>query len=260
MDFRPVNSDHAVQSAAFSVLFDGAIPAPAIQSLRSRKDLTAELPAIQTPEAFEFNVGGGTPQVPQRLGGIQFSHLRPDGTPAWALRMVGNDLTVECTRYTRWERVWETTRKYLNAGLGVAQPSKRKVALIAHAVVDVFVANREDYDLTSLLRQSPLLAERVFSSGPTWHNHIGWFSEPMIDGPKAVWLNQLNVDAVRIPPDNQLVIQITHNQELRFAPAVEMSEMLPHLDRWFSDLHLANKRVLSDVLNSSVAKQIGLDA
>src|SRR5216684_499762 len=99
MDFQPINSDHAVQSAAFTIAFDGLIPLSAIQGLRGRKELIADLPAVQSPEGLEINVAGpALPPVQRRISGIQLSHLRPDGTPAWALRLMAQELAVECTR------------------------------------------------------------------------------------------------------------------------------------------------------------------
>jgi hypothetical protein len=115
MDFDPLNSEHAIQSVAFTVAFDGMLSPGAIHDLRSRTEIIAELPAVQAPQGFEFNMGGaptgGGPIQRRMIAGVQLSHLRPDGTPAWALRMMGNELSVECTRYTRWDKVWGTASR-----------------------------------------------------------------------------------------------------------------------------------------------------
>ncbi|MDI2109517.1 MULTISPECIES: hypothetical protein [Bradyrhizobium] len=255
MDFRPVNADHAVLSASFSAALDKPVSGSRLQLLSNRQDLLAELPAVQTPQGFELQVVPG--QVvphPQKLQGIQLSHLRPDGTAAWALRLLGIDLAVECNRYTRWDHVWDTARRYLKAGFEAA--GEHKVAAIGFVMVDAFVAKREDYDLQSLLRRGPLLADRIFSAGPTWHNYLGWFDERPSFVSNCHWLNQLNVEAVRLAPGD-LRVQIAHNQELRFEPASEIPSEAG-LDLWFSELHLNNKRVLADLLEPSVSGQIGL--
>jgi hypothetical protein len=254
MDFRPINSDHAVQSASCNVVFDQPVPAAQLQILRGRLDLLAELPAVQTPDSFEFQVGQGQVARPQRLAGLQMSHLRPDGTPAWALRVVGAQLGVDCNRYTRWDRVWSTVKKYLSAGFEAA--ASRQVAAVGFVVADAFIANREEYELTSLFRPGPLLAGRIFSAGPTWHNHLGWFASSPSFLADSHWLNQLNIDAFRLGPDN-LRIQITHNQELRLDSAIDIPTERD-LDKWFAELHLNNKHVLSSLLQPSVSQQIGL--
>lgn len=252
MDFRPLNSDHAVQTASFNFLLDGIVPPEAAQALRYRKELLAELPAVQNPEVLELTPGGVTKA--QRIGGIQLSHLRPDGTPSWALRIVGNEVSVECSRYTRWDRVWESASRYLSAGLEAAQQAKRQVMVVGLTVADTFIANREPYDLRTLLREGPNLADRVFRAGPTWHNHIGWFGQSASLKPGSYWLNQLNIDAARI--SDELRINIAHNQELRQdQPSPIDLAQLPNL---FRELHLHNKEVLFELLRPEMAQQIGL--
>ena len=102
-DFVPFNSEHAVVAAAFTIVLDGEVSPSVVQDLRARKDLSTELPAFHTPEFFEFSPGSGTKFLPRSA--VQLSHLRPDGTPAWLLRLLGRQLSVECTRYSRWRRL-----------------------------------------------------------------------------------------------------------------------------------------------------------
>jgi hypothetical protein len=138
MDFKPINGEHSVQSAAFTVVFDGPLHPSAVQHLQNRQDLLKELPAVQQPQALEMVVMGGTP-TPRRISGVQLSHLRPDGTAAWALRLVGAELSVECTRYTRWKHVWKAAQQYLMAALEVVAglpEEARKVAVLSHNMLD----------------------------------------------------------------------------------------------------------------------------
>ncbi|MCP1931789.1 hypothetical protein [Bradyrhizobium elkanii] len=260
MDFRPINSDHAVQSASFSLILDGPISPAAVQALSRRRDLIAELPAVQNPEAFEFNMGasGAAPQ-PKRMSGVQLAHLRPDGTPAWALRMMGPELAVDCSRYTRWARIWDTARGYLEGGIRAIVDAgvRRKVAVLGHVVADQFEASRANYDLRDALRENRFLASMAFGAGATWHNHVGWF-EPVHDSSRS-WLNQLNIDVFREPTTARLLLQITHNQEIRLQPPVDIENISDLIDETMNALHSQNKRVLGDILTNEMAKQIGLD-
>lgn len=259
MDFQPLNSDHAVQSAVFTIAFDGIVPSLAVQALGRNRDLIAELPAVQNPEGVEFNItGAAVTPAQRRITGVQLAHLRPDGTPAWALRMLGQELAVECTRYTRWAKIWETANRYLSAGLDVLRTGDkaRKIAVFGHVVVDQFVANREDYDLRELFRENRFLASNSFVAGPAWHNHVGWF-EPVAHGSPA-WLNQLNLDGVRDPNTGKLIVQITHNQEMRFSSGLPIATLGSALTDAMNTLHANNKRVLYEILATAMAKQIGL--
>jgi uncharacterized protein (TIGR04255 family) len=258
MDFEPINEDHAVQSAVFSLVLDGPVSQIAIQGLGRRRDLISELPAVQNPEGFELSgvPGAGGVPAPRRMLGVQLAHLRPDGTPAWALRMMGQEIAVECTRYTRWNRIWETARRYLKGALGEIPPGERarKIAILGHTVVDQFIANRDEYDLSDLLKKNRFLADNAFRAGPTWHNHVGWFES--VENSQA-WLNQLNIDALR---DNsgQLLVQITHNQEMRFVSSFELSAVDSFLDDTMNRLHVQNKIVLDELLTPNMAKKIGI--
>jgi len=192
MDFKPINGEHSVQSAVFAVVFDGAIHPSAVQNLQTRSDLLRDLPALQQPQAIEMVVTAGAGPVSRALTGVQLSHLRPDGSAAWALRLVGNELGVECTRYTRWATVWKAAQRYLTAGLeavGTHKENTRKVAVLGHNVLDVFVAVADPYNLSTLLKPSNLVASRIFVAGSAWHNHVGWF-EPLGESANATWLTQ----------------------------------------------------------------------
>jgi uncharacterized protein (TIGR04255 family) len=263
MDFKPINGEHSVQAATFTVAFDGSIHASAVQYLQSQKELLQDLPAVQQPQVLEMTMAGSNP-VPRRVGGIQMSHLRPDGTAAWQLRLIGNELSVECTRYTRWHHVWNAARQYLIAGLEAAKVrAPRNVAIIGHHVVDVFVARTDSYDISTLLKSSDLVAPKIFRAGPTWHNHLGWF-EP-IDEPEKAWLIQVNIDAVRnqegpLSSQKQLRVQIVHNQELRFTSPIAIEQAEGELDVQMNKLHSKNKSILGALLTVKMAKQIGLES
>ncbi len=267
MDFDPLNSEHSVQSANFTVIFDGAAPAASAQLLRARTDLLEELPAIQQPEGVEVAVGQGNAlPTTRRFTGIQLSHLRPDGTPAWALQLMNNSLAVECTRYTRWNRVWDAAHRYLDAGLdavsNAGQNKLRKVTTIGHQMVDIFVAKAEPYELDELIQQNDLVASRIFTAGPTWHSHVGWFEQPSDEN--ILWLAQLNVDAVRTSgttrPEGRSILRIgiSHNQEIRFRIPIETNEAKRQLDSRMGELHLMNKRILRKILSPQMASRIAL--
>lgn len=261
MDFRPINSDHSIQSAAFTITLNGMTPVAVVQSPKLRAELQAELPAVQVPEGLELSMAGSQ-AVPRRIPGIQFSHLRPDGTPAWALRVFGNELVVECTRYTRWQKVWEAARRYLSVPLHLltSEEKPRKVVSIGQNIIDVFVANQEKSDVTQLLQTSDLLASKVFSPSPSWHSHVGWF-EPS-EKEESIWLNQLNVDAVQRPETdgpNRLHIQIGHNQEIRMKSPVSIPDLEDQLNVLMETLHHQNKRILKSLLSPAMQEKIGLN-
>jgi uncharacterized protein (TIGR04255 family) len=263
MHFDPLNRDHAVQIVVFTLLFDGAFQPTTLQALRSVKELLIDLPAVQAPEVFEVEATiSGAPTL-RRVQGTQLSHLRPDGTPAWSVRLIGNQLAVECTRYTRWEKVWGVAHKYLQVCLRMlsAEGESRKLLVVGQNFVDAFLANQEDFDVGTLLKRGPMIAEKIFSAGPTWHSHVGWFERSDAYGVRIPCLNQLNLDAIRSQdgPTPTLKITIAHNQELRLQQSVPIEEGDNELDGLMTTLHMHNKRVLKELLTAQMAARIGLE-
>ena len=132
---------------------------------------------------------------------------------------------------------WGAAHRYLEAGLEVIeeQEPSRKIALLGQTFIDTFLAERDDYDLSALLKRESPLADKVFSSGSTWHSHVGWFERLDCLGTNVPWLNQLNLDAVSSlhPGTSQPIkprVKVTHNQELRLPAPVSLEDAKSELD------------------------------
>lgn len=265
MSFKPINDDHAVQSVAFSIIFEKSLGQGVIQDVQSQHHLwLPDLPAAQTPQIFgiEFGPAGA---VPMKGHGIEFSYLRPNGTPAWQLRFDGNMATIECTRYTRWERVWEMGQRHLLTLLkaitesGLAEDAS--VAAISLNYLDQFVGKPAENDFAALFVNSAHLPSAIFDFGDIWHTHSGWFDKMSDLGPI---LNNLNVDT-NFAADKEgrpVVAGIMHLQQLRYAQKLSLKEFAgshAHVfDGVMKVLHDKNKSLIASLLVPEMGNRIGI--
>lgn len=267
MSFKPINDDHAVQSVAFSMHFDRHLDQRVIQFVQSKHQRwQSDLPAVQMPQMFGFELGpAGAPPKQIAGHGVEFSYLRPDGTPAWQLRFEGSAIVVECTRYTRWERVWQSAKKYLLSAIDVIVESQLqsdvKVSAASLQYTDRFYGNPVGNDFKSLFCENRYLSASVFEFGDVWHTHLGWFDRTSELGPI---LNNLNIDAKNDAAleESPIIVDILHLQQLRYIEKATLVDFLASADMVFDSLmqllHLNNKVVICELLELEMKQKIGI--
>ncbi|MCK1517124.1 TIGR04255 family protein [Bradyrhizobium sp. 190] len=273
MSFRPINDDHAVQSATFAIALNRPLAWSSIEALiKSSLDWRKELPAIDLPQTMEVQINPqtGTP-VNRITRGVEFSHKRPDGSASWQLDVLGSEIRVTTTLYTRWA---PTCAKAGDILLGVAGQlamleSARGLGVLAISlhVADVFATTDEKPDYSELFARNDRIPLALFSFGRLWHTHSGWFM-PRPAGFGSV-LNQLNIDArtgtddtsLTAIPDTQIRIIIQHNQIYRPTEPINFGSsgenaLVDAVLREMPQMHQNNKAVLRDLLTPSMQQRI----
>jgi uncharacterized protein (TIGR04255 family) len=273
-DFEPINSDHAVEAVTFSLALDRPLSPKAVASARSNHARwRSDLPAISVPQSFVVKVEDGVPRTQSKVAdGIEFLYLRPDGSPAWVLRFIGNELTVECSRYTRWQQVWGFARRHLEMACDVIAVDNRqyRVRACIFSVLDRFRATNDAYDLKQLFKASSLIHHAAFSHGSLWHGHYGWFDQR----PNARVLNTLNLDARREPfgspelrtVEQGLCVLISHSQQSLLTNPLVVTPADAEGSKAFWDvvgeemeeMHSHNKLILTELLTDEMVERIGL--
>lgn len=268
-DFSPLNEDHAIQNVAFSLVLDQALgPTTIRRAVENHPKWKSETPAIQTPQGVQIDLSGPEPvRRPAPINAVIFSFLRPDGTPAWVLRFMAAEIAVECSRYTRWERVWATARGHLNSALEVVTGTEpgRKVSMCCLTVTDKFRSlNPERYDLKTLFKLSEFIPGKLFQFQGQWHNHSGWFNS--VDGSPR--LQNLNIGANYEPQivgegqQRELFVGILHLQQIRYATPISVGDFNGRenalLEAGMHVMHDENKAVMAAILTEKMASRIGL--
>ena len=271
MDFRPVNSDHAIESATFGARVSFLIDDAAIFQLQAKLGQFRELlPYVNVQQVTIFDATGpvATPHASLMLNA---SMMRADGTAVWNLRISGYEIVVTCTRYSRWERIWSQARDLIMfafAELSLLRPDV-EISHVALTVTDKFLTETTSYDLAQLLKSNEFVAPFAYRSGPKWHSHTGWFQRLANPLDEIEVLNQLNLDARTETsfdaPDQSVSVTIVHTQQADVQKASKETELLDNgqrawqrLDPTMRAMHMCNKAVLQNMLADQLVATIGL--
>jgi len=269
MPFQPLNDDHAIFAAAFGITLDKPLSAAAVNSLvKSPLDWRKELPAIELSQSVDFQINPQTGQPVNRLTrGVDFSHKRPDGSASWQLEVMGPEIRVSTTLYTRWDPTWAKAGDILIGVTGqLVQEEKERgigVQSVALLVTDVFSTDDDQPDYSELfVTDGNEIPARILRRGRLWHSHTGWFA----DRPGGRVLNQVNVDArtgtdgnsIRGLRDDQTRVVVQHNQIFRPSGPLpfDEKEIEDCLLREVPLMHIANKSILKEILTPAMQDRI----
>lgn len=273
MSFEPHKAEHAIESALFALHFDQPPAESDLEKLFAGKfSWRDEFPASSRQPVVQLVPKNDVMahQQPDPSFVYDFSYHSPNGTALWSVRLWGNQLLVETSRYTRWAPTWAKVKKVVEDILFVFSSSESKDLKIVNSqltVIDLFYY-RDDTapNYRSLFQTGSELAPNIFDRGVFWHSHTGWFENES----DVRILNQLNID-IR-PPSiiaqsgpvniNNADIYVIHNQMTSFVSgALLISNNSPVIvDRIFGSMHQRNKRVISSVVTKDMQDRIGLNA
>lgn len=255
MGFRPLNEDHAIASVKFSVVFSAGILPQSILAVEQNHDLWRDSLPARSVADVNIDSNGRNANAP----GVFFAFLRPDGSPSWSMTVAVNRIDIECSLYSRWERVWIAAREYFVKVIEIlssAQPNL-EIGAVELTVKDVFVASGTEYPLEQLLNRSSKLPEFIFAAGQAWHANSGWFE---IEEGKQRTLHNLNCDAA--PQQEVALINISHYQQLstqsRINISAKQADIQKSLDETMNTLHQSNKKLIIDLLKVEMGSRIGL--
>lgn len=287
MPFKPIHGDHAILEVVFQVTLDRPFLRPEIQALAAEHAMLAEeLPSARVVEQFQpvVDATGGEvfvslPQVgqaPTATPILEFSAFRRDGNIEWRLQCAGPFVTVNCTTYTRWERVWGRACHYLSFALSKTGAEPRKVQHLLLQYIDLFTwrGARDGYRASELLDlASPLFPASLEGRGPIWHLHQGWFSDPSTTpgasarSPAGRVLERFHLDSV----EGMVAGQSESNPSVRIDNLIRYDLTTPvEVQGLFSGngvgltcfevMHQLNKQRLREALSRAAAEEIGLGA
>ena len=289
MPFRAVHGDHAILEVVFQVTLDRPLLRPDIQALAARHPEVAEdLPSARIAEQLQpvVDAAGGDVFIALPVPGqgppltpvLEFAAFRRDGNVEWRLQCAGPLVTVNCTAYTRWERVWGRAQRYLSYVLGHPLDGEpRRVQRLLLQYIDLFTwqGDRGGYRIGDLIDlSSPLVPASLRDRGTIWHLHQGWFADPEelapglhVPVPASKVLERFHVDSV----EGMVVGQSTPNLSVRIDNLIRYDlrteeRALALLKDGgagaicFEVMHQLNKRRLREFLTETTAKGIGLRA
>ncbi len=257
MSFRPAGKDHAIVSSSFTIGLSTPMPDEIFLLLKSRKNEWADaLPAIREMKAVEVQVRPDGARNIRQMPAIEFAFLRPDGTPTWLLRIDGTDILVECTLYTRWEKVWGQARAFLANAMTALAGANTEAKSLTFQVIDRFESDNEER-ASSIFAQTAQIDPRLRESESLWHQHLGWLQQ--IE--QGQLLHNVNIDVLpREPAGKQVNLlhlqRLTLDKPMTFGAAETNLELL---DTVAASMHLENKELLRGLLSEESKTAIKLD-
>ncbi len=252
MPFRPINDNHAVESAGFAITLGRPFNQSEWQEVyKSHHKWTHILPAV----TFEVN--------PNNLA--VFGFLKPDGSSSWQMSIQDNQIAIVCNQYTRWKSVKEQVIQlflFVTDILLKLDDNMPDILSVSYEMKDVFVYNdKYEYKLDSLLkRNTGRLLNSLFESDKYWHQDIGAFIEWSSDL-KCLELIKVNSGQV----GNRILISLTHVQELRLneGKVLKLDDLMrPKAQRLSLELekmHKHNKALLREILVKDIQEEISLN-
>lgn len=253
--FRPLNEDHAIESVKFTLLFTRPLgPKSIIAVERSHHLWQDALPAKSRLEV-DVELRGRAVKTPA----IMFGFLKPDASPVWSMQVGAHQIEVECSLYSRWQRVWETSRDHIRNVLQVLSKAQDQLLVSAMhlAVKDVFVSDDELVSTKELLRPSDKIPAYAFKVSGSWSTSSTW----LVDEDKEIrtW-HACEVDAAMEPEDAR--VEITHAQTRNTGVDLPIEGVsgdgFDKLDAMMEAMHLSNKALVSELLQQDMSDRIGL--
>lgn len=266
----PYAGDHAVQNAIFVVEWAEPLKVDAIiaASKLAAKFKNQGLAHVQHQQMLELkieqsHIGGqsspsASSQVSNGPSAVVFARSANPGEVTRSVTISRQHCMIAVPDYSRWGVVFADVQSYLKIVLDEIAP-QRPVSAISLQYNDMFNWKDEpaDLNLKEIFAENAFIPTSVFQQKGLWHLHQGYMEE--VSSPvQHSRLQNINVDMA--DTSGQRVIQIigAHRATLR-EPLWQshMKNKQVMLDM-FSDLHLANKKMLQQLLTKELGDKIRL--
>lgn|GEM_PF-3402553 len=266
--FLPTASAHSIERCAATISFGEEVPEKLFRSLSEKMAQAAAQAGLkkQPMIGFRFDLSGGNI--------IHRTEESSEGGPSTfasvdqsvSLMFVPNQISWSTTRYVRWRPFIGAFEEYfsdvLASVLDVLTPKGIRLEYL-----DRFFWGGAwpTFDISHLIKkESGYVLMRALRSRRQWHSHSGWFDKHQ----SFRRLTNVNIDVTdaiqgAAGPKPSVGILTVLQDELNIDGYGSTSPDLVNLKfifGRFEDLHLGLKNVLSDIIVSDMATEIGLNS
>jgi len=263
MAFEPRSGEHALVEVVFGFSLTSPVDAHHIEALSNNHERWREvLPGKEpmggmpimfgSPSQLQFSFGGG----------IAFNQFLPDGNVAWRLSVEGNNIFVNCLKYTGWDEVWPKVR-FLFEQISEAALGELIVQSCVFQTIDGFdwFADGNPYDARKLFRADcRYISQATLDVGPQWHSHQGWFERKAVPKGASQVLQRVHLDANGNEEKADVRCDIYQGAFLIDpTPLAALTQKGGEVDIFFDFLHDSNKSLLRSYITEETAERIGLN-
>lgn len=264
LDFLyPVAGNHAVQTMAFVVEWQGELSEEVLHSIHAlAPQLKSHFPSAALQKLVTVNIGAPGQQASsvsnsEALGGVQFVRANKFGQPAGALTVSRNNLSITVNDYTRWKTVLEAAMRFFKIVLTPIMDHKA-ITAVALQYVDLFTwkDSAANLDYREVFKDTnPYLPPNVLTLKNLWHSHHGFMVETA-DPVPCVRLDNINVDVLDSQSDRVIQITTSHRASVTEPLRKASNTYLQDIEAIQNALHVANKEILKALLSEAVSKKI----
>ena len=196
-----------------------------------------------------------------------YETLTKDGPVEFGLKFEANRILFLVGSYTRWAKVWPRAQKYLREATALV-PETNSVSSYAVEYTDLFRASEGEYSEfqpSEFLRKgSQYVPEHVFNGMENWHFDIGCFHTYNKPEPHMILTRiQANLEDNNEEKSRDLSIVLMHQFRGDRESWVGHKKLPDSIrDRAlenFEVLHELDKKILGEIINDTMAKEIGLN-
>lgn len=262
---NPCNDQNAIKIIAFAFEFQEEVNEDLVQELvflyQKTDALNKNLPRKELLHSMTIQISEHGQQMQnQKLSGVTFDSLMPDGTQALAMTIRNNSVVFSCGKYTRWHEVWETSKSYFKIILPLFK--NKTFTLIGFECIDEFiitdVSNWKDELFNS---SSKYIPSNISELKDLWHSHHGFLitdKEPV----EYKTLNNINVNYIaesRVPLVNKIQIRTQHQSRLK-SPIKYSEDFFENVAyKIMNKNHNFNKELMVDLLSNDMCQRIKLE-
>lgn len=262
---KPCNEQNAIKVIAFAFEFQEEIEESLIHELillyQNTDELNKSFPRKELLHSMTVQISEHGQQTQnQKLSGITFDRLMPNGTQELAISIRNNSVVISCGKYTRWNEIWEKAKSYFKIILPVL--SDKTLTLVGFECIDEFIitdiSNWKDELFNS---SSKYIPSNISELVDLWHSHHGFLindNEPV----EHKTLNNINVNYISetgASSINKILIRTQHQSRLKL-PVKYNADFFENIaDKIMNKNHNFNKELMMDLLSDDMCNRIKLE-
>lgn len=267
-EYLPFAGKNAIVEMSVGIQVQSQIDSITGESLEAvKRDFLPDFPKFEPVQQFVLSVGVSVPFAVPPLSpvssGFVLTRLKPDGSPARILRVMGNTISIHFMEYDSWTQTKTLATNYFQRCLSLTGIMEKHAAVaVFMRYIDRFTFDGDPQAANAglLFREnSKFLPSVIFDSGNLWHSNSGWY-DSLTDKIKA--LNNLNVVSVVQPT---ISVTVDHTSVFSFpkpynssVELLEESQAQSALLNILDKQHLANTVILKNLLSKMMLDTIGL--
>ena len=262
---NPCNDQNAIKIIAFAFEFQEEVEESLIQELillyQNTDDLNKSLPRKELIHSMTVQISEHGQQTQnQKLSGITFDSLMPDGTQELAISIRNTSIVISCGKYTRWDEIWEKSKNYFKLILPLL--ADKTFTLVGFECIDEFIisdtSNWKDELFSS---SSKYIPSNIYELNDLWHSHHGFLINDNVPVEHKT-LNNINVNYISesgVSLINKIQIRTQHQSRLKQPVKYSKDFFEDIADKIMNKNHKFNKELMVDLLSEEMCNRINLE-